>query len=211
VEERLPLLKRADVFVFKKIDEFRATPGYSKMLEAYTSLEETEQKIAKAAMLGATALIPILILFALWVTNFTIKSDLETRSQLVTRMQEIIAHNNAAGNLINTMAAPVALADQGAMSSQVNSIAMGSGIDGSKLRVTNFTTDSISAALARSEADFKFDGLSTPQLMGLFTAMLGRERFRISNVSIIRNEKSNQLDGTFHAVHFGQIPPPVEN
>ena len=212
MEERLPLLKQADVFVFKKIDEFRASPAYGKLLETYAGLEENEQKIAKALMLAATAIIPLLLLFTLWVANYSSKSDLETRSQLVERMQEIISQNNAAGNLIATVASPVAIMDQGALSGQLNSIASSTGVDAGKLRVSNFTTDQVTPILTRTEADFKFDGLTTPQLMSLFTAMLGRERFRISNVSIIRNAKSNQLDGTFHAIHFGQAPQqPIEN
>lgn len=211
MEERIPLLKRADLFVFKKIDEFRATPAYGKLLDAYAGLEENEQKLAKALMLAATAVIPLLLLFTLWIANFTTKSDLATRSQLVEHMQDIISQNNAAGSLISTVAAPTAISDQGMLSAQMNTVASSSGVDAGKLRVSNFTADAVSSLLMRTEADFKFDGLSTPQLMGLFTAMLGRERFRISSVNITRNSATNLLDGTFHAIHFGQSPQPVDN
>lgn len=211
MEERQPLLKQADVFVFKKIDEFRATPAYAKMLETYGGLDENEQKVAKALLLAATAIIPFIFLFTMWIANYSVKSDLETRTQLLTRMQDIISQNNAAGNLMNSVAAPMAIQDQGAMSSQVNNIASSVGVDAGKMRVSNFTADPVSTTLTRAEADFKFEALTTPQLMGLFTAMIGRERFRVSSVNITRNAATNLLDGTFHAVHFGQVPPPMDN
>lgn len=211
MEERLPLLKQADIFVFKKIDEFRATPSYSKMLEAYTSLEENEQKIAKAVLLLATALLPLLLLSVMWLTNFSAKSDLEARTQLVERMQEILAQNSAAGNLVATVAAPTAILDQGMLTGQLSNMASSSGLDASKIRVSNFESSNVSPVLVRAEADLKFDGISTAQLMTLFTNMLGQQRFRISAVEIIRNKSTNLLDGTFHAIHFGQNIQPEEN
>lgn len=210
MEDRLPLLKRLDVFVFKKIDEFRATTGYAKLLESYTSLEETEQKIAKSAFMLASAVIPVIILSVMWFANYSIKNDLEARGELVKRMQEIIAQNSAAGNLIATVASPTAILDQGQLSAQMNGVASNSGFDANKLKVTNFSAEAVSPELTRAEADFRFDGVATPQLMGLFTTMMGRERFRISAVDITRNSTTNQLEGTFHAVHFGQTLRPED-
>ena len=204
MDERLPILKQIDIFVFKKIDEFRATPTYNKLLENYTSLEENEQKVAKGIMLGATALLPIFLILTPWLTNRSTKNNLETRTQLVMRMQEIVSQNGAAGNLVATMASPTPIADQGQLNNRMSNIAASTGVDAGKLKVSNFSTETVSPILTKSEADFKFDGLSTAQLMGLFTAMLGRERFRVSSVSIKRNDTSSLLDGTFHAVHFGQ-------
>lgn len=211
MNERLPILKQIDIFVFKKIDEFRGTPSYSKLLESYTSLEENEQKVAKGVLLGATALIPILLLFTLWLTNRSTKNNLETRTELVMRMQEIISQNGAAGNLVATMASPTPISDQSQLNNRMSNIASSTGVDANKLKVSNFSTETVSPILTKSEADFKFEALSTAQLMSLLTAMLGRERFRVSSVNIKRNNISNMLEGTFHAIHFGQTPLAEDN
>ena len=210
MEDRVPLLKRADTFIFQKIDEFRATPSYAKLLENDVALEENEQRIAKGVLLAATAILPLLLLFILWLTNYSVKSNLELRTQVVNRMQEILSQNGAAGNLSNTLAASTSFSDQNALNSQMSSVLSGIGVDAGKVRISNFTASNISSTLTRAEADFKFEGLNTAQLMSMYTALMGRERFRVSSVAIKRNDASNLLDGTFHAIHFGQALSPEE-
>lgn len=206
MEEKVPLLKRADQFIFQKIDEFRATPTYSKLLETYTSLEENEQRVAKGVLLALTAVLPLIFLFTLWIANYSVRSDLNLRLGLVQHMQDILAQNNAAGGLSTSLAAPMAFLDQNALNTQLSGVLSRAGVDAGKVRVSNFTSSNISSQLTKAEADFRFDGLNTNQLMSMFTTLLGTERFRISSVSIKRNDASNMLDGDFHAIHYGQSP-----
>ncbi len=205
MEEKTPLLKRLDTLLFTRLDEFRKTPGYAKLLESYAGLEEDQQKIAKWAMLSATFLIPLLLVSIMWWRNSTVEKDLAMRIALVERMQQIISQNGEIGGLTNTIASPNALTSDSDLNSRLSSSLSASGIDVSKIQVNNFTTDSVTPDLTKSEADFRFSGLSTEQLVSVFTALLQRERFRIASVQITRNDSSNLLDGSFHGVHFGAV------
>ena len=205
MEERIPLLKRLDTLIFTKIDEFRKTPGYSKLLETYAGLEDDQQKIAKLLMVVSTALIPLLLLGVMWWQNSSVEADLQKRISLVERMQKIIADNGEIGGLSSSVASPTALITDSDLTNRMSSALSSAGIDLSKMRVSNFTSDSVTPTLSRAEADFRFEGLTTDQLVGVFTTLLQRERFRISAVQIARNAESNLLDGTFHGVHFGEV------
>lgn len=207
MEEKTPLLKRLDTLLFTRLDEFKKTPGYAKLLESYAALEETQQTIAKWVMLGATLIIPLLLVSIMWWQNSKVESDLEMRIALVERMQQIIAQNGEIGNLTSTIASPNALTSDSDLTSRLSSSLSASGIDISKIQVNNFASDSVTPDLTKSEADFRFEGLSTEQLVSVFTALLQRERFRISSVQITRNDASNLLDGNFHGVHFGAVQP----
>ncbi len=205
MEEKTPLLKRLDTLLFTRLDEFRKTPGYAKLLESYAGLEEDQQKVAKWAMLSATFLIPLLLVSIMWWQNSAVEKDLAMRVALVERMQQIIAQNGEIGGLTNAIASPNALTSDSDLSSRLSSSLSATGVDISKIQVNNFTSDSVTPDLTKAEADFRFEGLSTEQLVGVFTALLQRERFRISSVQITRNATSNLLDGNFHGVHFGAV------
>ncbi len=205
MEEKTPLLKRLDTLLFTRIDEFRKTPGYAKILESYAGLEEDQQKLAKWAMLSATFLIPLLLVSIMWWQNSAVEKDLAMRVALVERMQQIISQNGEIGGLTSAIASPNALTSDSDLNSRLSSSLSASGIDVSKIQVNNFTSDSVTPDLSRAEADFRFEGLSTEQLVSVFTALLQRERFRISSVQITRNDASNLLDGNFHGVHFGAV------
>jgi hypothetical protein len=207
---RPPLLKQVDQWVFRKLDSFRSTPAHGRLAEQYSSLEEHEQTLVKGAVLGGLLLVPLLILGALWWHNAGVRGEINLRAQAVERMQSILAQNGQASSLTSAVAAPQTFVDTSDLTSRLTGALAGSGLDAAKVRVNNFTTDSVSPQLARVEADFGFTGLNTAQLVGLFTNLITRERFRVSTLNIKRNPSSNMLDGDFHGVHFGQISVPVE-
>ncbi len=207
---RVPLFKRVDQWVFRQLDTFRATPAYNRLVEQYATLEEHEQTLTKGGVLAGFLLVPLIILGVLWWHNAGVRDEVVLRSQVVERMQNIISQNSAAAGLAGSVAAPQAFLDAGELTTRLNAALSGSGVDTSKLRVNNFTSDSVSPQLTRAEADFGFTGLNTTQLVNVFTNLITRERFRISSVDIKRNPSSNLLDGNFHGVHFGQVAAAVE-
>ncbi|MBY0518014.1 MAG: hypothetical protein K2P81_13985 [Bacteriovoracaceae bacterium] len=205
MEEKVSLIKRFDLFVFTKIDEFRKTPNYSKLVNLYGQLEDEQQKVAKIALLAATFILPFLMVVAMFIGNMTVESDLANRTALVERMQQIIAQNGDIGGLANSLASPTPLNNEGELNGRISSALSSAGVDLSKMRISNFSTNNISPTLSKAEADFKFTGLTTEQLMNIFSTLLQRERFRIASVQIKRNDQTNVLEGQFHGVHYGEI------
>ncbi len=203
-EDNLPLLKRMDLFLFQKLDQFRQTPSYARIQEGYAALDEQGQQMVKAGLLAATLLFPLLFLGSFWLRNRSIAQDVRERGETVARMQEIIAQKAAAGGLVNRVAAPEAFPDQETLRQRLSAVLSSAAVDPGKIQINNFEAVPVSDALTRAEADFKFEGLTTAQLVGLFTGLISQQRFRIASVSITRNEGSNLLDGAFHGVHFGQ-------
>lgn len=204
MEARTPVLKKLDQAIFTQVDEFKKTSAHSQILEFYGGLEDEGQKLFKWILLLATVAIPFLLFVVLWFQNSRIEAELNSRIALVERMQQIITQNTEVGGLATSIAAPSAFTSEDELTDRVTNSLRAATIDVSKVRISNFTSDAISPLLTRSEADFKFEGLTTDQLVGMFTMLLQRERFRVSAVEIQRNSGSNLLDGTFHAIHFGE-------
>lgn len=204
MDARTPLFKRMDQALFTQVDEFKKTPAYAGLVEFYAGLEDEKQKLLKWVLLAATVLVPLILFAVLWLQNSRLDAELNARIALVARMQQIITQNSEVGGLASRIAAPSAYTSEDDLTGRVSGALNASGIEISKVRISGFTSDAVSPLLTRAEADFKFEGLTTDQMVGMFTMLLQRERFRISSVQIQRNAGSNLLDGTFHAVHFGE-------
>lgn len=199
------LVKRFDLFLFQKLDEVKNQASYGKSVEFYSNLDEDQQRIAKWALLSLTALLPMILVLIFWFQNNTLQNDLESRIELVDTMQEIITQNSEAGGLSLGLAASTPISSESEMQTRLSTTLSRSSVDLSKIRISNFSMENVSDTLVRSESDVKFDGLSTEQLMSLFTYMIQTEKFKISSVEIIRNSRTNLLEGLFHGIHFGQV------
>lgn len=207
MSESTHILKRFDTFLFQKLDELKQQPGYSKSVDFYANLEEDQQRIAKWVLLSMTALVPLIVVMVFWLQNSALHSDLENRIELVDTMQEIITQNSEAGGLSMGLAASSPISSESEMQSRLSTALSRSSIDLSKIRISNFNMENVSDSLIRAESDVKFEGLSTEQLMSLFTFMIQTEKFKISSVEITRSTQSNMLEGIFHGIHFGQVLP----
>lgn len=205
MEERIPLLKKLDLLIFKKLDEFKNTANYAQLVDFYSNLEEEQQKLMKWLLLISTAVIPLAFILFFLSQNSTLQDNLDKRVDLVHTMQQIISQNSEIGGLSGSISAPNAIESEAALQTRLSNVLSSAGVDLGKIRINNFSSENLSESLLRSEADYRFDGLSTEQLMTLFTALMQREKLKISSVNINRNNKSNLLDGTFHGIHFGQI------
>ena len=199
------LLKKFDIYLFQKLDEVKNNPNYSKSVEFYSNLDEDQQRIAKWTLLSMTALLPMVLVLIFWIQNSSLHADLESRIELVDTMQEIVTQNSESGGLSLGLAASSPITSESDMQTRISTALSRSSVDLSKIRISNFSTENVSDSLVKAESDLKFDGLSTEQLMSLFTYMIQTEKFKISSVEISRNPQTNLLEGLFHGIHFGQV------
>lgn len=205
-----PVFKKIDRSVFEQIDKFKTGPNYATIQDFYNGLDEEQQKVFKAILNLVLVLIPVLFLGFLFWQNRTLQSELELRSNILSKAQEIIGQKGSLESVGPVILSQNPIDSDSMMTSRLSNVLAGTGVDTSKVRVSNFASDAISSNVYRSEADVQFNGFSTDELVNLFTGLIQREKFRISSVDITRNPESNLLTGQFHAVHFSALSPNVE-
>lgn len=206
----MPLFKKIDRALFERIDKFKLTPNYNNIQDLYNSLEEEQQKVAKAVLILALFIIPSMFLSLLWWQNNSLKADLDMRTSIVTKAQQIIGQNEGLRNVGPQILSMNPIDSESMMTSRLSNMVSSIGMDLSKIQVSNFSNTTISANILKAEADFAFNGLSTDELMNLFTNLIQREKFRIQSVNITRNNESNLLQGQFKAIHFSSVVPTEE-
>lgn len=209
-EKSLPLFRKIDQAIFERIDKFKQTPNYHPIQDFYNGLEEEQQKLFKGIIILLIALLPALGLgFILWQNN-KLKDELALRSSIISKANEIIGQSQGLQEITPQVFSQNPIDSDSMMSSRLSQLLSTMGVDLSKIQVDNFSSESISSNVMKSEADFKFNNVSTDELMNTFTAMISREKFRISSVNIKRNADTNMLQGEFHAIHYSSFSPNEE-
>lgn len=205
-----PLFKKVDQAVFESIDKFKQSPNYSSLQDFYNGMEEEQQKVFKAFLVIALFALPALLLAFLFFQNGALKNDLELRNSIANNANKILGKNRGLQEAGSNILSMSPIDSSSMMTSRLSTLLSSMGVDLSKIQVKDFTSTLISEGVMKSEADFSFSKVSTDELMNIFTAMIQREKFRIQQVSITRNDDTNLLEGQFHAVHFSSIPQPGE-
>lgn len=200
-----PLFKQIDRAVFESIDKFKQSPNYSGIQDFYNGLEEEQQKLFKALVLLVLFLLPVAFIGTLVWQNSNLREDLSLRTSIISRANEILGQNQGLRAVSPRLLSQNPIDGQSMMTSRVSNILSSIGVDLSKIQVRDFSSSMISSEVMRSEADFSFTNLSTDELMNLFTNLIQREKFRVQEVSITRNNDTNFLEGKFHVVHFSAV------
>jgi hypothetical protein len=205
INGKIPLFKKIDRALFESIDKFKQSPNYSGIKEFYNGLEEEQQKIFKGLVLLVLAFLPLIAISFLLIGNAKLRDDLELRVSIVSRASEILGQNQGLREVTPRVFSMNPIDGQSMMSSRLSNLLSSVGVDISKLQVKEFHSSTITSNVMRSEATISFSNLSTDELTNIFTNLISREKFRISEVNITRNADSNALQGQFQAIHFSSI------
>lgn len=200
--QSVPLFKKIDQRIFEGLDKFKSSPNYNSLQDFYNGLEEEQQKLFKGIIILLIFLIPVGIMGLLNWQNSNLNKDLELRKSIITKASEIMGQGQGIQEISPRVFSMNPIDSDSMMNSRLSSIASSSGIDLSKIRIENFSSDVISSTVNKAEADFKFNNLSTDELMNLITNMIQQDKFRISNINIKRNPDTFMLSGIFHGIHY---------
>lgn len=200
-----PIFKRIDRAVFEQIDRFKQSPNYAAIHDQYNGLDEEQQKIAKGIIIVALVAIPLFFLSFLYFQNSSLRTDLEKRTSIIARAQQIIGQGQSVRNVAPQILSMNPIDSQSMMTSRLSTLLSTMGVDLSKIQVNQFASSMVSSMVMRSEADFAFNNVTTDELMNIFMGMIQRERFRVESVNIERNAETNTLQGQFHAIHYSQV------
>jgi len=199
------IFRKIDQAVFERIEKFKQTPNYNPIQDFYNALEEDQQKLFKAIVILAIFLLPLLGLGIVSMQNTNYQNDLALRTGIVSKANEIIGQSQGLREIIPAVFSANPIDSPSTMTSRLSGLLSSVGVDISKIQVNGFESSSISSSVMKSEANFAFSNLSTDEMVNLFTAMISREKFRISSVEIKRNSNTNLLQGQFHAIHYSSV------
>lgn len=205
INAKVPLFKKIDQAVFDRLDKFKQTPNYNGIHDLYNGLEEEQQKTLKGGVILALMVLPLLFISFIWWQNSKLKADLELRKEIVSKANEILGQKQGLEEVKFGIISGNPIDSDSMMISRLGTLLSGASIDMSKIQVKEFVSGPVGSEVLKSEANLTFNQFSTDDLMNLLMAMIQREKFRISDISITRNPQTNFLQGKFHVIHFSNI------
>lgn len=207
INGKVPLFKKIDQSAFDRLDKFKQTQNYTNIQDLYNGLEEEQQKVLKGGIIAGLLIIPLLFLAFIWWQNTNLKEDLDLRKQIISQANEILGQKQGLQDVKFGIISGSPIDSDSMMVSRLSGLLGGAAIDMSKIQVKDFEANPVSNEVMKTEANFTFNNFSTDELMNLLSAMIQREKFRISEISITRNPQTNFLQGKFHAIHFSNVVP----
>lgn len=204
---KTPYLKKMDRAIFEQIDRFKTTPNYTQITDVYNNLEEEQQKLVKGGIMLVLFLLPFIVLTVLWWQNKNIREDLELRTTIMNKAQQIIGESRGVTAISPELISMSPIDSEDMLMSRISNAISGSGMDTNKITRGEFVTTNVSEKIFQTESVINFQNLSTDELMNMFTNLIRREKMRISEVTINRNADTGLLIGNFRLIHLSLIQP----
>ena len=196
-----------DRAIFEQIDRFKTTPNYTQITDVYNNLEEEQQKLVKGGIMLVLFLFPFIVLTVLWWQNQSIREDLELRTTIMNKAQQIIGESRGVTAISPELISMSPIDSEDMLMSRISNAISGSGMDTNKITRGEFVTTNVSEKIFQTESVINFTNLSTDELMNMFTNLIRREKMRISEVTINRNADTGLLIGNFRLIHLSLIQP----
>ena len=205
-----PLFHKIDQAIFDRIDKFKQSPGYNPIQDFYNALEEEQQKLFKGFIILMTFVIPVMILGLMAWQNNALKDDLALRKNIVSKANEIIGQSQGLLLVAPEVFSSNPIDSESMMNSKVSELMSSMSIDLAKIKISEFNSEPVSSTSMKSSAKFAFTNVTTEELMNIFTLLISREKFRISQVEIKRNPDTSMLAGNFYGIHYSTFTAKAE-
>jgi hypothetical protein len=196
-------MKSLDLFLLDQIDKIKETPGYQKMLDAFSSSEENTQFIIKYVLMILTTVIPLSICLIVYLYSSSLRSDLAVKESIIKSSANIIANTQEVQKISRTVFGQN-LDSQNQLKSKISNTLSSSGIDSSKVSISNFNLEE-GDSLNEMTAGLKFNSFSSENFYGFINNLVLRDKIKIDEIDVKKNKATNLLDGILSISYHSKV------
>jgi hypothetical protein len=196
-------MKSLDLFLLDQIDKMKESTSYQKMLDTFSSSEESIQFIIKYVLMILTVIIPLSLGFFIYLYSSSLRSDLTVKEDIIKSSSKIIAQTQDVQKMSRTIFGQN-LSSQNQLQSKISNTLSSSGIDSSKVLISNFNLDE-GDSLNEMTADLKFNSFSSENFYGFINNLVLINKIRIDEIDVNKNKGTNLLDGTLSISYHSKV------
>ena len=204
MEKSSNLFIKIDEFIFQKLDSLKSEGVFQKFNDALANLEESQQKVVAQITTFVFILIPFIVVGVLWWGNSQSKKALETKKQIIEQIALFDGNKNTLENVSASYLAPSSLNGQDDLDNRMRNILSQNSIDQSKVNISNFSQNSVSSNISKTEAEIIFKDFGTSDFSNFMRSLVEYERFKILKITLNKNNETNLLQGSISLMHMGQ-------
>jgi len=202
--KKLEIMKNIDSYLFDKLDELQAQPGWSKIADLYASLEEKSQEIVKATIMAIIFIVPLLVVLIMVGLNSSLRSEQETKKNMIEIANSIIQKQSLINGSEKKILGSQFINSASAFKSKIANTFNLLSIDTSKVKISNFDSSEENGLITRAKIDIKFNGLTNDQLFSAINNLVGKDKIRIDEIQVRKESQNNLLDGIMTVLYFSK-------
>jgi hypothetical protein len=199
------LVRKIDQTVFQQIENFKKQAAWQRLSELYNELSPEQLRNVKWGLYVAIIILPLFAIGIVYLQMSTIQKSLETRQKLITDIQHFLAENSQIGGLIQQLTSPTEFQSETILQNKIAASAQMLSLDLSKLEIQNFNINDVTDNLKEVEADIRFKGLATEQLVGLVTQLMTSEKMKVSSLDVQRDPQTQLIEGVIKTLFYNQV------
>lgn len=207
---RQPILKPLDEALFKQIDKIYSSAFYSKIKELLSNLDDDKRSLVIHVISFTLISIPFFVVLIVFFSNQSLKTELALKEKIYHLGEDIIADRKQleaiAFNFINNSS----IDNDSALQSRIKSMLSGTRVDTNKITISEFNSNPSFNNSNQVIADVNFNRFSASDLTELLSAMINREKFKVSNMNIKKNAETAQLEGKTQIIFNTQAQVAME-
>lgn len=203
MEKSSNLFIKIDEFIFQKLDSLKSEGVFQKFNDALANLDENQQKIVAQVTTFLFILVPFIFVAVLWWGNSQTKKNIEVKKQIMDQIALFDGNKNTLNNISANYLAPSSIMGQDDLDNKMRNILSQNSIDQSKVNISNFTQNSISSSISKTEAEIMFNGFGTSDFSNFMRSLVEIERFKILKINLNKNNETNLLQGSISLMHMG--------
>ncbi len=197
-------LKQLDLFLTEQVRKLEALSEYQRFQEFLSSLNEREKKIVSETIHLGLVLIPLLLLLPVWFSNWSLKSDIDEKKNLIKTYEQYIKSKENLDLSGQDIYASGRIDSEQDAQIKIKSFLQRSNIDPNKVAVVNFRPGPTSENLKETQLEVKFQGLAMAEFADFLGSLINIEKFKIANIRVEKDQANSLLQGHIGLNHFAR-------
>ena len=200
---KFEIMRKFDLYILDRLDSLKEKPEFRKIIDQQNSLDDKYKLAIRYALLVLSLGIPLIILSIFFALYSSYSSELEMHELIIqkaTRVRDLsVEASDQRASHIGAV-----ISSESLLKTKISSLLSTSGIDQSKITISNFNLNE-NAGISEIEATMQFKEISDSQLYNIFNKVLILGKFKASAIDILKNEKTQLLEGTIDLAYFGRL------
>ncbi|MCY4524275.1 MAG: hypothetical protein OXB84_06015 [Halobacteriovoraceae bacterium] len=194
------LYRNIDEFLFKQIDRFKNSNYFQKYIDEISKLEEHHQRKINQALIFLLLCSPILMVLFLFLGNYSIKSELATKRDIIDLVNDIQSNKAKLSSLGRNLISQYKIKSMQDLQNRLQVILENMQINLENMQVDNFKSFSPISGISQTQADLEFKNFSMNELVDFLTELMTENKAKISSIDIKKHK--NTLSGKIHIIQY---------
>lgn len=204
MEKSKNIFQLLDQQIFAQIDTYKKSQLYQKLNDSISSFDDTAKNVSNKVLTTFALLTPIIIVILFNSSNNTLRHELEIKSEIYSLINSYQSKKANIEKLGRRVLSPQIITDKSSLQKRFDRVLTRKSIDSERVTISKFNQDSSLGSITKTTAKISFKMLSTTKLSDLLSSLLQSEKVKVSKLIIKRNNKTEQIKGSFSIVHFGK-------